>query len=110
MDPIKAIKDILPGQIGKLSEVSLASPPSRPNTSASVPRPQDEKILDSMKEELGVSDIKLDYSVHKPTGQIVVKILDGKTGELIREIPPEEILALAESMKKMEGLLLNKSI
>jgi flagellar protein FlaG len=110
MDPIKVIKDVLPGQIGKLPEVAVASSSSRPKASASVQRPQGEKILELMKEELGVSDIKLDYSVHKPTGQIVVKILDGETGEVIREIPPKELLALAESMKELEGLLFNKSI
>jgi flagellar protein FlaG len=56
-------------------------------------------------EELGGSDVALNYSVHEPTGRIVVKMVDRKTGEVIRQLPPSELLSLAEEMEKLEGIL-----
>jgi flagellar protein FlaG len=36
----------------------------------------------------------------------VVKITDRATGELVRQIPMEEMLALAKSLDRLQGLLL----
>jgi uncharacterized FlaG/YvyC family protein len=37
-------------------------------------------------------------------------VLDGKSGKVIREIPPSELLALAESMMEFEGIIFDKKI
>ncbi|OGX68200.1 MAG: hypothetical protein A2189_01455 [Paenibacillus sp. RIFOXYA1_FULL_44_5] len=51
---------------------------------------------------------KFEYSVNKPTGQIVVKILDADTNELIREIPPEKILNLVSNLAKLNGAIIDE--
>ncbi|MBL8491536.1 MAG: flagellar protein FlaG, partial [Rhodocyclaceae bacterium] len=38
----------------------------------------------------------------------VVKVVDGQTGKMIRQIPSEELLAIAESIDRMQGLLLRQ--
>lgn len=46
-------------------------------------------------------DVQAKFSVHEGTGQIVVKLEDMKTGEILREIPPEKMLDLVAKMTEM---------
>lgn len=54
-----------------------------------------------------VQDIQrnLDFSVDDSTGQVVVKVIDGDSGKLIRQIPSEELLRLSERLDDMRSLL-----
>ena len=48
---------------------------------------------------------ELSIEVHEETDQYIVKVVDADTGEVVREIPPEELLDLASKMREMAGLL-----
>ena len=48
----------------------------------------------------------LEFHTDAETGKVVVKITDNATGELVRQIPMEEMLALAKSLDRLQGLLL----
>lgn len=37
----------------------------------------------------------------------IVKIIDPKTNQIIRQIPSEEALAIAENLDKLQGMLIN---
>lgn len=52
-------------------------------------------------------NISLDFSVDPRTGERVVRILDKKTGEMIREVPPEEVLQVMAALRALKGLLLS---
>jgi flagellar protein FlaG len=68
-----------------------------------------ERIAEAMNSFVKSTQRDLDITVHKETGRMVVKVLSHETGEVIREIPPEELLDLASKMEEMAGALLNKS-
>ncbi len=57
--------------------------------------------------KLFVQDIQrnLDFSVDDSSGQVVVKVIDGESGKLIRQIPSEELLRLSERLEDMRSLL-----
>jgi flagellar protein FlaG len=46
-------------------------------------------------------DIQAKFSIHEGTGEIIVKLEDINTGEVIREIPPEKLLDLVAKMREM---------
>jgi len=46
-------------------------------------------------------DIQAKFSIHEGTGEIIVKLQDINTGEVIREIPPEKLLDLVAKMQEM---------
>jgi|SRR5690242_594227 len=48
----------------------------------------------------------LEFHTDADTGRVVVKITDAATGEPVRQIPMEEMLALAKSLDRLQGLLL----
>lgn len=47
----------------------------------------------------------LQFSLDKDTGETVVKIVDSKTHQVIRQIPSETMLHLAKEFDKLKGLL-----
>jgi flagellar protein FlaG len=53
-------------------------------------------------------DKLLQFSVHKETRQIMIKIVNTKTEEIIAEIPPEKILDMIAQLWEMAGLLVDK--
>jgi len=47
----------------------------------------------------------LNFSVDDSTGEVVVQVLDGDSGKVLRQIPSEDILRLAERLDEMRSLL-----
>jgi len=50
----------------------------------------------------------LSFSLDKDSKQMVVKVIDQSTKEVIRQIPSEEMLALAKALDTMKGLLVRQ--
>jgi flagellar protein FlaG len=48
----------------------------------------------------------LQFSVDKQSGDTVVKVVDSSTGDVIRQIPTEEVLNIAHNIERMQGLLM----
>lgn len=66
------------------------------------------KAIDRAFKALDGPATSLDFSVHKETKQIMVKVLNKDTGEVIREIPPEKTLDLVAKMWEMAGLFVDE--
>lgn len=49
-----------------------------------------------------------EFSIHEETKQIMVKVKDKDTGELIREIPPEKTLDLVAKIWELAGILVDE--
>lgn len=68
--------------------------------------------LDSVANKLNGAasalDVQAHFSVHKSTGRIMVKIINTRTGQVLREIPPEKLVDLASSMERMLGLVVDE--
>ncbi len=47
----------------------------------------------------------LEFSVDKDTKQVVVKVIDAESGEVVRQIPAEAVLAMARDLMNEKGLL-----
>ncbi|ENL8733098.1 TPA: flagellar protein FlaG [Pseudomonas aeruginosa] len=63
---------------------------------------------------LAVSDIQsfvqsvkrnLNFSIDDSSGQVVVKVIDGDSGEVVRQIPSEEVLKLAARLDDVRSVL-----
>ncbi|WP_334111315.1 flagellar protein FlaG [Thermodesulfitimonas autotrophica] len=49
-----------------------------------------------------------EFSVHEPTKEIIVRVIDTKSNEVVKEIPPEEILDLVAKLWEMAGLFVDE--
>lgn len=68
------------------------------------------KIADIQKNLEMTHDVDLQFKIHKPTGEVMVTVMDQSTGEIIREIPPAEVLNLAAKLDAMIGLIFDQKI
>lgn len=68
------------------------------------------KAIDKAVKALQGPTTTLEMSVHEKTHQILVKVLNKETGELIREIPPEKTLDLVANMMEIAGILIDEKV
>ncbi|USD38618.1 MULTISPECIES: flagellar protein FlaG [Ferrimonas] len=61
------------------------------------------EFFDSMNKEIR-------FHIDEKTDRSVVKVVEAKTGEVIRQIPAEEVLELAARMSEASGLLMKEEI
>lgn len=92
-----------------LGQVNAAPERAQAETISPLPEKQDREAL-----ELAVTSIEgfvqnirrnLDFALDDSSGRLVVKVTDGATGEVIRQLPSEEVLRLAESLDEVRSLL-----
>lgn len=50
----------------------------------------------------------LEFSVDKDTNRTVVKVLARESGEVIRQIPAEEVLKIARMLDELKGLIIRE--
>jgi uncharacterized FlaG/YvyC family protein len=63
-----------------------------------------------LKETLAQHEISLKISKDENTGQIVVKLIDDKTGEEVQQFPTEASLKLSEVFTKIQGQFVEKRV
>jgi len=66
------------------------------------------KDLDAINNQLMNRSIQ--FSIDESSHDIVVRIVDKETGEVIRELPPESVIRLHEYMAEMSGLLFEEEV
>ena len=75
--------------------------------------PMDEKTVSYMMEELNelMSKINcnLEFQYHKEVNMMSVRMLDKKTHEVIKEVPPEEMLEQMAKAREWLGAFLDKN-
>ena len=54
------------------------------------------------------SDRKFEISVHEKTKDIMVRVVDTRTNETIREIPPQKIVDLVANLCEIAGILFDE--
>jgi len=64
-----------------------------------------QEVLGVVREHFHIRDIGLKFVVHEQTGLIKVTVLDKETGEMIREVPPQQVLDLMAKIDEMIGAL-----
>jgi len=57
--------------------------------------PDVEAAVEQIRKYIEGSSRELRFSVQEDTGRTIIKVMDPNTGELIRAIPPEEVMAIA---------------
>ncbi len=104
------------GQVGADAPKAIAktqkTEPARDVALAPPQQPSPEQLnnaIDVINRVLQQSNHSLEFSVDSDTKRPVVKLVDTETGELIRQYPSDEMLAISRSIdqfQQRQGLLL----
>ena len=85
--------------------------PAQSSTTASAPATADDvrqaakQVNQALK---GTASSDLQFSVEGENKQVVVRVVDSQTKEVIRQIPSEEMVAISKAMDNMSGLLVQQ--
>lgn len=74
---------------------------------------KEDEIISSIEKankKLQGSATELSFSVHSGTKQIMIKILDTNTKEIVKEIPSEKILDMVANLMETAGLIIDKKM
>jgi flagellar protein FlaG len=74
---------------------------------AAVDPAQLKQAAEAVNQQIQATVPNLRFSVDDDTGKMVVRIVDTATGDVIRQVPSEELLAISRSIDRLQGLLLN---
>lgn len=57
-----------------------------------------------------IASTKITFAVDTATGRTVVRVLDKETGEVIRQVPPQELLNLVAKLQTISGLIFSREV
>lgn len=67
-----------------------------------------------MNDAMKISNYHLQFKIDKPSGRVQVKVIDSDTDKVIREIPPDQILAcsarITEVLNNVAGFLVDERV
>ena len=69
-----------------------------------------EEKIDDMNDIMETLDEKLAFELHDDTETIMTQIIDIKSKEVIKEMPPKEMLDLAAKIHEMVGLIIDEEV
>ncbi len=75
------------------------------------PAEEEDKLKDAAEkanEFVNAMNLGFQFSVDKDTKQVVCKVVNKQTGELIRQIPSKEMLEIAKALDILQGLIIRK--
>lgn len=90
---------------GKSVAVDGKGSPSTGSSQATPDKATLDRALDSLRSNAQVIHRNLEFSVDQESGITVVKVVDSTSGNVIRQIPSEVAVKLAESIKEAGNLL-----
>jgi flagellar protein FlaG len=97
---IKAAGETTLKAVARTPLLPPAEPPEREKVEAAT------KIVRDFVEPINSN---LEFSLDDDTGQMVVKIIDRATKEVIRQMPSEEMLAVAKALDSIKGLFVKQT-
>lgn len=81
--------DTRPAVFGRETDVTAADPPDI---------------------ELSMASFRLHFRHDQESGRVAVTVIDAETREIIREIPPEELLRISKKLHETMGILFDRKM
>lgn len=67
-----------------------------------------DKAVKNINQAIQVISQNLEFSVDTDAKEVIVKVIDQQTKQVLRQIPTEEALDIAKSLDKLQGLLIRQ--
>ncbi len=121
IETLSSVSEYKPSVKVARAPAAAASPPAETAESidAEKTRQAEDKAADARKLEQALGNVtahiqnlhrSLHFSVDEESGETVVRVVDTETQEVIRQIPSEELLAIADRLRSSAGVLLTEQV
>lgn len=88
------------------------APVARTARTDSGPAPQDSEWQDTHQAQLDAllahMGYRVSFAVDDRTGRLICRVMDQNSGEVVRQIPADEMLALAAKLDEIVGLMFDR--
>lgn len=64
-----------------------------------------QEAVDKVEKFVSLTNSEIKFTVDDESGMSIVKVVDKATDQVIRQIPSEEMVAIAKTLDKLQGLL-----
>ncbi|WP_044892944.1 flagellar protein FlaG [Bacillus alveayuensis] len=88
----------------------VSQPTQAKQEDETIPKEKLKEIVKGMNEFLQPSQTSLKFELHNELKEYYVQIIDERTREVIREIPPKKLLDMYATMMQFVGLIVDKKI
>ena len=96
---------------GQLNELKASDKKEKEKLHQDAPQQQNlEKLAEETNDALQGLKSEIKFCLSKETDDIVVQIVNRETDEVIREIPPEELVELKNKLREINGFLCDKKV
>lgn len=66
------------------------------------------EIIEALNQFMRALDVELRFRIHEPTHEVIARLINKETGEVIREIPPEKFLDMLAKLQELAGLFVDE--
>jgi len=96
-----------------------ASSEEKTDQNAQTQAKQSESTMSGMKQftdaiaesmNMDMSSARVSFSKDTNTGDIVIRVIDSETDEVIKQIPSKEVIELRKRLGDLQGLLLDRKV
>jgi len=105
-----ALKPIGPGTGSVAAAVKIETPPPAPKMDLQQMQRQLQEAVVELNKQMGNAGRSLGFSMDPSVGMNVITVTNKETGELVRQIPGEDILRVAHSIESLKGIIYSKLI
>lgn len=92
------------GKDGEGENSTYGNPAEQPNSSANAKKIKE--AVEEMNKKMANSEAQ--FGIHEATNRVTIKIVDKKTKEIIKELPPEKTLDMIAKVWEMAGILVDE--
>lgn len=96
------------GAVGQKPRVKKGDAEGQSTSQVSADRATVDRAATKVNEVLSHANPQLRIRVDSQTEQVVVKVVEQESGEVIRQIPPEELLELEKYLSSPKGVLVEE--
>jgi flagellar protein FlaG len=115
--PLNAEKPAKVATATEQDPVAAVTPIQQSKPETEVSRTELQSAVDVVNQAVALEQRSLSFSIDDVSGRSVIKVVDFETDELIKQIPSEELLKVAQDIKRLQeemgqsiGLLIDSKV
>jgi len=105
-----ALKPIGPGTGSVAAAVKIETPPPAPKMDLQQMQRQLQEAVVELNKQMGHAGRSLGFAMDQSVGVNIITVTNKDTGEMVRQIPGEDILRVAHSIESLKGIIYSKLI
>lgn len=75
-----------------------------------ITREETQALTEALNHFMALQNADLQFSYHEKTSRLIVKLVDTKNNEVLREFPPKEFLDMVARIQEYLGALVDKKV